>query len=48
MTKNHLSEIRQDKGYQLMIRESSDRVAQGLLTLLVTINVGGFVSIIES
>ena len=45
--KIHLSELQQDKQYQLLLREASDRAAQGLLTLLVTVNIGAFITIIE-
>lgn len=47
MTENHLHKIQQDPKYQILIRECSDKAAQGLLTLLVTINVGAFVTTVE-
>jgi hypothetical protein len=45
--KSYLHTIQQKNDYQLLIRDKSDNAAQGLLTLLVTINVGAFVTIIE-
>jgi hypothetical protein len=45
--KTYLHTIQQKPEYQLFLRERSDKAAQGLLTLLVTINAGAFVTIVE-
>ena len=45
--KSYLHSIRQSQDYQLMIRDHADKAGQELLTLLVTINVGAFVTVIE-
>ncbi len=45
--KSCLHEIQQNSDYQLLIRNQSDKAGQGLLTLLVTVNVGAFVTVIE-
>ena len=45
--KPYLNKIQLKPDYQLLIRDHSDKAAQGLLTLLVTINVGAFVTVIE-
>ena len=44
--KSCLHPIQQNSDYQLLIRDQSDKAGQGLLTLLVTVNIGAFVTVI--
>lgn len=44
---NYLHDLQRSDAYQLAIRGHSHDAAEGILTLLVTINVGAFVTVIE-
>ena len=47
MPKSYLHKIQKDPEYQILIRDHADKAARGILTLLVTINVGAFATVIE-
>lgn len=42
-----IQKTKYDIEYRLRLRDYSDKAAQGLVTLLVTVNAGAFVSVIE-
>lgn len=42
-----LTEIQKSSEYQIFIRGCADKAVQGMLTLLITVNIGAFFTVIE-